>query len=276
MELHYLEWRGEAPKASPTVLIHGFLDFAWSWQGVVRAGLEGRRRIIAPDMRGHGDSDSVGAGGYYHFADYIADLSFLLSEIAPGPVNLVGHSMGGMIAAYFAGAFPERVERLALLEGLGPPEDNTPRPIRVKNWIKNWKARRKSSSTTYAGVAEAARRLRRNDSLLTEELAFQLAEHGTLATSDGRYRFKHDPLHLSQGPYPFDREVAFEFFRNIRCPVLIVDAAESEFAPMRNEAQQRIAEFRAHRRVVIESAGHMMQRHQPAALAKILNEFLEE
>ena len=64
------------------ILVHGFLDLAWSWARTVDAGLAEGLHLVAPDMRGHGDSGRFGAGGYYHFADYIADLHELVGQVA--------------------------------------------------------------------------------------------------------------------------------------------------------------------------------------------------
>jgi len=55
------------------VLVHGFLDLGYTWHEVA-ATLATRAHVIAPDLRGHGDSDWLGAGGYYHFFDYIPEL----------------------------------------------------------------------------------------------------------------------------------------------------------------------------------------------------------
>src|SRR5258708_3869759 len=125
---HVLEWNPESPKT--VILLHGFLDHAWGWEPVVEAGL-GAFHVVAPDLRGHGDSDRVGAGGYYYFADYLADLQALISILGRRPVALVGHSMGSSVASYYAGVFPDEVSRLALLEGLGPPEHGALGPERV-------------------------------------------------------------------------------------------------------------------------------------------------
>ena len=137
MTVHILEAGYETPGRPAVLLLHGFLDHAWTWEPVVDAGLgDAGLRLIAPDLRGHGDSDWVGPGGYYHFVDYLADVHELVALAAPRQLSIVGHSMGGSVAAYYAGSYPERVHKLALLEGLGPPETNDPMPARVARWIK--------------------------------------------------------------------------------------------------------------------------------------------
>jgi pimeloyl-ACP methyl ester carboxylesterase len=113
-----------------------------------------------------------------------------------------------------------------------------------------------------------------SDPLLEPELARELAEHGTEKTPDGRRRFKHDPLHLTRGPYPFRVDVAESFWRRISCPVLLVEGTESSFRAMGAEAERRGACFANARKAVIEGAGHMLQRHRPVPLAELLLEFL--
>ena len=102
------------------LLLHGFLDHGRSFGRVARA-LAQRYRVVAPDHRGHGLSGHVGAGGYYHFPDYVRDLHALYEPLEIERAAICGHSMGASIAVYFAGAFPERVAALALLDGVGPP-----------------------------------------------------------------------------------------------------------------------------------------------------------
>ena len=272
---HLLEWGAENAALDHTVvLVHGFLDLAWSWEEVVAAGLDGSFHVIAPDMRGHGDSDWVGAGGYYHFFDYLADLHEVIRLTARARVSLVGHSMGGSIASYYSGTYPERVHRLALLEGMGPPEGEDTNPQRVASWIAEWQKARARPPRSYASLDEAAERLRANDPLLDAQRARRLAEHGTTRTDGDRLRFKHDPLHVTMGPIAFRLEMAKRFWQRIACPVLVVDGSESVFRLSAEDTRRRRAALGQLEEAVLEGAGHMMQRHQPVTLARLLGRFL--
>ncbi len=276
LRYHLLEWGAGDPALDHTViLVHGFLDLAWGWEAVVDAGLAGRFHVVAPDMRGHGDSAWVGAGGYYHFVDYLADLHELVGQVARRRVSLVGHSMGGSIAGYYTGSYPERIHKLALLEGMGPPETSDTGPERVSSWLGAWKKVRDRPQRTYATVGEAAARLREHDALLGVELSERLAEHGTTPAGDGRLRFKHDPLHATVGPYGFRVEVALRFWQRITCPVLLVEGAQSLFRLAPDDAERRRNALQRVTRTQIAGAGHMMQRHQPQAVAEALASFLD-
>jgi len=269
---HVLEWGADEPHDHTVLLLHGFLDIAWSWRATVEAGLAGRFHLVAPDFRGHGDSDRVGAGGYYYFADYLADVHALVKQVGRTRVSIVGHSMGGSVASYYAGSFPSRLHRLALLEGLGPPAQSPPGPERVVAWLNGWERVRATPPRSYASVDEAAARLREHDRLLDATLARELAEHGTFEGADGRRRFKHDPLHATTGPYGYQLDSAQRFWRAITCPVLLVDGAESEYRLM--DVADRVNCFMQVHHEILPGAGHMMQRHQPAPLATLLADFL--
>jgi pimeloyl-ACP methyl ester carboxylesterase len=279
LRYHLLEWgAGNAALTHTVVLVHGFLDYAYSWADTVAAGLGGRFHLIAPDMRGHGDSDRIGPGGYYHFVDYLADLHEVIGQLGRQRVSLVGHSMGGSVVSYYAGSYPERISHLAMLEGLGPPEpDLSGWPDRVRAWLGAWARVRALPPRRYPSLEEAALRLRKVDPRLSAELALRLAAHGTTVDPSGGYAFKHDPLHNTPGPYPFSIDNAAQFWQRVACPVLFVTATESDFHLAPDDTARRIAAFKKSPGVRVEQlagAGHMMQRHQPQALATLLAEFL--
>lgn len=273
LDYHYLEWGQN--NSHTVVLVHGFLDFCAGWSEVAQAGLAENFHVVAPDMRGHGDSDRIGAGGYYHFMDYVADLHSFIAKVAKKKVSLVGHSMGGSIAGYYAGSIgQDRLHRLVLMEGMGPPDNQTPTPERVGNWIRGWRRARARTSASYPSTNIAAEKLRARDPLLSESLAKKLAKAGTRRNDQGSYQFKHDPLHLSQGPIGYSVAVAGEFWQRITCPVLLMDGGSSEFQYEQADEARRLAYLSNYQQITVEGAGHMMQRHKPTQIAKHLMKFL--
>jgi pimeloyl-ACP methyl ester carboxylesterase len=178
--------------------------------------------------------------------------------------------MGGSVAGYHAGVRPERIDRLVLVEGLGPPDQyGAAGPTRTAMWIDAWRKAGAGEVRPIPSLDEAASRLRRNDDLLDEPLARKLAELGTRAVPGG-YAWKHDPLHLTMGPYPFRLDVARSHWERVACPALIIDGARSRLNLPEAERAARRASFRHHRHLVIEDAGHAVQRHQPARLAEAI------
>jgi pimeloyl-ACP methyl ester carboxylesterase len=252
------------------VLVHGFLDFAYGWHEVAPALADATgAHVLAVDLRGHGDSDWIGAGGYYHFLDYVADLDAVIARLARARVIVVGHSMGGGVTSYWAGARPGRPHAIALLEGLGPPDQSEVElGSRAAHWIDAWRTARPAWKPI-ASYELAAARLRKHDPLLTEPLALRLAEHGTRRVAGGIV-WKHDPLHLTAGPYPFRRDAAAQYWKRVACPVLVVDGARSMLNLPEAERATRRAMFTTMRYELLPESGHMMARHQPAELAVLL------
>jgi pimeloyl-ACP methyl ester carboxylesterase len=266
---HVLEWDGGG--ATTVLCLHGFLDLSWAFHRIGPALARDGFHVVAPDLRGHGRTERVGAGGYYHFMDYVLDVADLAAALGRERLVLAGHSMGGGVAAYFAGTFPDRVWRAAILEGMQLPE--TPLeavPHRVAAWIGDVRRVRHRPARVYPTLEAAAASIVRHDPLCPGDEARFLAEHATEAAGGG-YRFLHDPLHVTRGPYPFRLEVAKAFWSAVTCPVLFVRGELSRPPP---DWPARVATFREAHEVVIAGAGHMMMRHRPDDLARALLEFL--
>ncbi len=272
LDSHVLSWGDDLATDHTVVLLHGFLDLAWEWAEVA-ATLGRHLHVVALDLRGHGDSAWIGAGGYYHFYDYVADVDDLIAQLGRATVSIVGHSMGGSVAGYWAGTRPTRVHRLALLEGLGPPEFAADVPARTAAWIDAWRKARREPPRPMRDLAEAMARLRRHDPAITDDAARRLATHGTRAV-DGGVTWKHDPLHRTMGPYPFKVDVAGTFWARVPAPVLYLDGDRSQLRLPDPEVDRRLAMFPTARRATIAGAGHALMRHQPAAVAAALLDFL--
>src|SRR6185295_17613868 len=111
-ELRYHVRRWPRPGAPKMVLLHGWMDVSASFQFMVDA-LQREWDVYAPDWRGYGLTE-WGRGDCYWFADYLADLDFLIGKISSeNPVNLVGHSLGGNFATRSGLTPAYRAERVA-------------------------------------------------------------------------------------------------------------------------------------------------------------------
>jgi pimeloyl-ACP methyl ester carboxylesterase len=114
LRLHFTDWGN--PQGPPLLLVHGGLDHSRSWDHLARA-LRRNFHVVAPDLRGHGDSEWA-TGSSYSLADHVYDLTGLVKAAGFENVSIVGHSMGGMVSLAYAGVFPEKVSRLVVLDGV--------------------------------------------------------------------------------------------------------------------------------------------------------------
>ena len=108
---------GEGP---PIVLVHGITSSSRTWRQVMH-GLAEHHTVIAPDLLGHGRSGKP--RGDYSLGAYASGLRDLLTVLGITKATVVGHSLGGGIAMQFAYQFPERVERLVLVDSGGLGEE---------------------------------------------------------------------------------------------------------------------------------------------------------
>jgi pimeloyl-ACP methyl ester carboxylesterase len=146
----------------------------------------------------------------------------------------------------------------------------------MARWLEGRARVRERPQRSYGTLHEAAARLREGDPDLGPELALRLAEKGTARGPDGRLRFKHDPRLTAGRPCAFDVENARRFWADVQCPVLIVEGERSDIRLPEEEGKRRWSSFPRWRSVVVPGTGHMVPRHQPQALARLLVDFLEE
>jgi pimeloyl-ACP methyl ester carboxylesterase len=274
--LRYHVRRWPVPGAPKIVLLHGWMDVSASFQFVVDA-LKLEWDVYAPDWRGYGLTEWVKSDCYW-FPDYIADLDFLLGEIdSQNPLNLVGHSLGGNVAALYAGVRPERVARFANLEGFGmAPTKPEQAPERYARWLEE--LRDPPGFKPYENFAGLAQRLRKSNPKLSAEKADFLARHWGREVAGKGVVLRADPAHKIVNPVLYRYEEVRASWRQVTAPVLWVEGAESGALTRMKltgaDLAERRAAFRNLRHVTVPNAGHMLHHDQPEAVAGLLEEFL--
>src|SRR5262245_38922399 len=275
LRYHCRCWGNE--RASKVFMLHGWMDVSASFQFLVDA-MKGEWRVIAPDWRGFGLTEWT-KGGSYWFPDYFADLDGLLAHFQPDtPVILVGHSMGGNVAAMYAGIRPERVAKLVSLEGFGlsgsPPGKA---PERYARWLGEL-AGEPPGFRDYESFEALAERLRGNNPRLSTERSLFLARHWGLQKPDGRVALASDPAHKLVNPVLYRAEEAEACWRKVAAPVLCVSGSETEIPKMLKVSDADLAarkkSFTHLTERVVSGAGHMLHHDQPEKLAEVIEEFL--
>lgn len=262
-----------APRRETVLLLHGYLDLAESFRAVIASLASRGHRVIAPDFRGHGDTDRVGPGGYYHFADYLADVVALLDALAIERPHVVAHSMGGSVATMLAGTLPTRTRSLSLLEGVGPftmPADIA--PDRTAQWLRGVAKVRARPVRTMPTLDDVLLRMRASHPMVDLGILREMASRAVNFV-DGGYVFKFDPLHQTTSPGRFDADAFGAFIDRIECPVLLVDGGD--LAPF-EDLVARAGRYPNARRVALEGAGHMMHWTRPAGLSEAVGAFLQD
>ena len=273
--LRYHLRRWPRPGAPKLVLLHGWMDVSASFQFLVDE-LRGDWDVHAPDWRGYGLTEWANADCYW-FPDYLADLDFILDAIhADAPVNLVGHSLGGNVAALYAGIRPERVAKLVNLEGFGLPQTRPKQaPGRYARWLEELHER--PQLRPYAGFAVLKERLRAGNPRLTAERAHFLARHWGREDESGQVVLRGDPAHKIVNPQLYRYEEALACWREVVAPVLWVEGAHSETTQRLKidpaQVAERRAAFRDLRQATLPDAGHMLHHDQPHAVAALIEEF---
>jgi pimeloyl-ACP methyl ester carboxylesterase len=287
-----LEWCADDPTAAaPTVtvlLLHGVMDAAATWDLVAPGLADAGFRVLAPDLRGFGEGARVPVGGYYHFPDYVFDVADIVDAVVPpgSPLLVVGHSMGGTIATLYAGAFPERPGAVALLEGVGPPDQSPDdAPTRMRAWVDGVRMVRARYGTSPASPErgrnlgertvpsrdEAQRRLAANHPRVPPDVIASRIDALAAARDGGQLAWRADPLHATRAPVPFYAATYRAFARRVTCPVLFVSGGPLGWHPL--DEEERLGSFTRLERAELNGAGHMMHWTEPVELARILAQF---
>lgn len=277
LRLHYVDWGNR--DRPPLLLVHGGRDHCRNWDWVAEA-LRDEWHIIAPDLRGHGDSQ-WSTDGSYTLAGHVYDLAQLIHQQRLAPVTIIAHSLGGVIALRYAGIYPETVTRLVAIEGLGPPPailaQRAAKPIhqRMDEWILEQRGLAGRLPRRYASIEDAFKRMQEENPHLTAEQARHLTVHGINQNEDGTYSWKFDNYVRSWLPYDMPTRDVQQLWSRITSPTLLLYSKESRWAGD-PASDGRAAHFRNARVVGLEGAGHWLHHDRLDDFLRLVRAFFAE
>ena len=272
LTLNLLEWSTEG---TPMLLLHGFSNEAHIWDDFVPT-VAPYYRVLALDLRGHGDSDWHPKGAY-DYDDHVADVEAVLAHFGIARSVIVAHSLGGRVAMLFAGRHPERVAGLVIVDS-GPELDR-----RGTARISLDTAQHRDPS--FASVAEYEQMLVHAYPAATAAAIRRMAAHGLRQREDGRYVLKMDvsirravggegDAEALAAHHERYRKEMWEALGRIPCPTLVVRGAASDV--LGPEVADRMADevLAQGRLAVVAKAGHSVMTDNPEGFNEAVGRFV--
>ena len=275
LRLHYADWGN--PDAPPLLLVHGGRDHCRNWDWIAQR-LQSDWHIIAPDLRGHGDSQ-WSTTGTYNMEGYIYDLAQLIDQQKLAPVTIIAHSLGGGIATRYAGIFPEKVKKLISIEGLGPSPkmlaERLAKPFadRMRDWVQVQHGLSARLPRRYATLEDAFKRMHDENKHLSPAQARHLTQHGVNQNEDGTYSWKFDNYVRVFPIVDLRHSDVEELWSRITCPTLLIYGKESWASNPQDDG--RIKHFKNARVEAFEGAGHWVHHDRLEEFMRVATEFLK-
>ena len=277
LRLNYVDWGN--PDAPPMILIHGGRDHCRNWDWVAEH-FRDEYHIIAPDLRGHGDSQWM-EGGTYTQLDYVYDIAQLLHQKDMRPVTIIGHSLGGSISLLYTSVYPDNVKKLVAIEGLGPSpsmqEKLKEKRIgdRIRDWMGDLRKSSGRSARRYLTLEDAFQRMQDENPHLSEAQARHLTIHGSNQNEDGTFSWKFDNYVRFFAFSGLPSNDLKKLWGDIKCPALLVRGVESWASdPV---ADGRTKYFNCPIEVeAFEKAGHWVHHDQLEGFVQRVRTFLAD
>lgn len=217
----------------PVLLIHGWLDNALSFARLAPL-LAADRQVYAIDLAGHGKSGHRPPGQGYLLTDYIADLAELIEtyfsrDEGCGSVDLVGHSLGGIISVLYGAVFPEQVRRLVMIDSLGPLSR---KPSETVSQLRKAIKKRLNGSgkrAVYPRIEDAARAREGGMIPLSHQAAMTLIPRN-LKKVNGGYGWSTDPQLRHPSMMMMDEAQVIACLERVKTPTRFIEAQGGLFA----------------------------------------------
>lgn len=258
------------PVSPPLLALHGWLDNAASF-ATLAPRLAKHFYVVAVDLPGHGRSQHRPAGTWYHYLDYGDEVQAAAAALGWKRFTLLGHSLGGAVACVFAAVYPAQVERLILIESLGPL---TAAPEQALDHLRRGFGQREvfhnKSLRVFATVKEAVE-ARVAATGLSAEAARLVVERGVRYVDRG-WSWSSDPRLTVASPLRFVEAQIQTMLSGIEAPSLVV-FGETETSYLPRALMDARAACMRDLRVLRLPGQHHLHLEDPAPVAQAMLEF---
>jgi len=258
LRLHYVDWGNEA--APPLILIHGGLDHCRNWDAIARE-LQPHFHIMAPDLRGHGDSEWA-KGSSYSLVDHVYDLTRLTRFAELQDAAIVGHSMGGMVSQLLVLEHPEVVRALVLVDTAAEVPKGLLYDERRKQ--RAWLVETAREKGMEAVFVEQERITPLHPALAANPQYIDIWREQFLMTSREAY--------IAGANGMASRRSVVGDLAKVSVPTLVICGEKDE--PFLEPSRQMHAAIPGSELIIIPGAGHGPQMETPGEFNRALTEFL--
>jgi len=253
---HVVVWPGASPAV---VALHGLAGHAREWDALALS-LPGRR-VVAPDLRGHGASDRADD---YRLGTFARDVADLIERCELAPAVVIGHSLGGAVAMALAAERPDLLVGLVVVD-IGPE-------IPAAS-LEQLAARQQQRPTTFTDPAAAVASLRATNPFATDDALEHRVRHGLVEAGAGRWSWRHDPALYRPGrPDPAD---LWDLWTRSSTPALVVRGEHSLY--LDEPLAERMAAARQDVDLaVIADSGHNVPTDRPEAFGALVARWMQD
>ena len=271
IKLHIVQ-KGDSE--SPLVLLlHGFPEFWYGWRQQIDFLAGMGFRVVVPDQRGYNLSDKPKGIDAYRIDNLTLDIIGLIDALKYKKATIIGHDWGGMIAWQLAIKYPERLEKLIIL--------NIPHPkVMKKTLLKSWRQKRKSWYIFFFQIPWFPEFiLSRINSALLRKVLIKSSRRGTFSETDlKQYQEAWSKKNALRSMINWYRAAFRTMFEKsvksyIDIPTLLIWGMK-DFALISDMAQPSIDLCRKGRLVFIKEASHWVQHEEPDRVNLLIKDFL--
>jgi len=264
-------WEG---KGKQILCIHGLTANSRFWDCLASA-LSPRHKVIAMDLRGRGLSDKPSKG--YSIEHHCKDVLALIDDLGLKRPVLIGHSLGAFISLAFTAQYPQRVDRLILVDGGGKLSE-----AQMARAFEGFKPSLDRLGKTFSSFEDYISRMKQAPYLQPWNSYMETYFRYEIENVEGGVRSRVHPKHIEEEAQNLGKVDSTQFYRNVTCPTLILRATKGmmfkdDLVLPENVAKRMVREMPNAKRFDVEGTNHYTILFEPNAVRdKAILQFLSE